>query len=448
MNNYMKTIISGLKQWVSSQKPDWKQNDSSAANYVKNRTHYEEEKLVTLVDNLTSEDYNNENNIPGCTFVPGKSYNVVLNDTLYENLVCYDDGAWHIIGGTDDLPFYIDDNGGNSFYIEAFEDETFVVSVFEYVKTIHKLDKKYLPDDLVRAENIADVAISGSYKDLVDSDVIDEAIGAIDETVRYSNQSLTEEQKLQARTNIGADSYENIHYKPCGIETTRTSLVKFSTSFSIGNSGYSDNIKWTYITTNSSNKPIIGKKYEVSIRHSYYNNEVYSFRAVAKVPEGEGYESYISIGNLNLWQSKYEDTGEPFCIIFNFTGGTAVYADINILGTTLRQFYINEITEGVIMPLDERLIPDTIARVADITDASDKMDKVTGGKSGNFIKLDTDGNAVDSGYNSNSFVPIASLTGLIIPHINNNDIHWTTDEINALIDAKIATIPNAEEASF
>ena len=48
--------------------------------------------------------------------------------------------------------------------------------------------------------------------------VIDEAIGAIDETVRYSNQSLTKEQKLQARTNIGASdfngNYNDLTNKP------------------------------------------------------------------------------------------------------------------------------------------------------------------------------------------------------------------------------------------
>ena len=65
------------------------------------------------------------------------------------------------------------------------------------------------------------------------------------------------------------------------------------------------------------------------------------------------------------------------------------------------------------------------------TELSTKMDKVTGGKNGNFVKLDADGNAVDSGYNVNSFVPTASLTGLIIPHINNNDIHITEDERTA-----------------
>lgn len=59
---------------------------------------------------------------------------------------------------------------------------------------------------------------------------------------------------------------------------------------------------------------------------------------------------------------------------------------------------------------------------------NNKVDKVDGGKSGNFVKLNTDGNIVDSGYNVNSFVPIASLTGLIIPHINNNDIHITAEE--------------------
>ncbi len=62
-------------------------------------------------------------------------------------------------------------------------------------------------------------------------------------------------------------------------------------------------------------------------------------------------------------------------------------------------------------------------------DISSKMDKVTGGTNGNFITLDTNGNAVDSGKNiNNSFVPMVILNQAIGPHLGDNTIHVTADE--------------------
>lgn len=46
MQNYMKTILNGFKTWVSdvvkTSTADWNQSDKEAANYVKNRTHYDD----------------------------------------------------------------------------------------------------------------------------------------------------------------------------------------------------------------------------------------------------------------------------------------------------------------------------------------------------------------------------------------------------------------------
>ena len=47
MKEYIKTIINALKVWVNkrirSSTADWNQNDYNADNYVKNRTHYEDD---------------------------------------------------------------------------------------------------------------------------------------------------------------------------------------------------------------------------------------------------------------------------------------------------------------------------------------------------------------------------------------------------------------------
>lgn len=46
MQNYMKTILNGFKTWVSdvvkTSTADWNQSDKEAANYIKNRTHYDD----------------------------------------------------------------------------------------------------------------------------------------------------------------------------------------------------------------------------------------------------------------------------------------------------------------------------------------------------------------------------------------------------------------------
>ena len=50
MTSYLKTMLSGLRQWITAQKADWSQNDEKAANYIKGRPCYEDDsgKAVPL----------------------------------------------------------------------------------------------------------------------------------------------------------------------------------------------------------------------------------------------------------------------------------------------------------------------------------------------------------------------------------------------------------------
>ena len=154
MNNFFKTILSGLKTWagqeinkaIKKSKADWNQNDPSADNYIKNRTHWEEAKVVTFVNNLTSEKYNN-GDYPACTFVVGDKYDVIWNGQLYSQLECVQDGDYRVLGNSDQLPFYIDDDGGNALYIDSNEEGDWKVSISGMGKKIHTLDVKYLPEE-------------------------------------------------------------------------------------------------------------------------------------------------------------------------------------------------------------------------------------------------------------------------------------------------------------
>ena len=52
MTSYLKTMLAGLRQWITAQKADWNQNDETAANYIKGRPCYDDDsgKAVPLPD--------------------------------------------------------------------------------------------------------------------------------------------------------------------------------------------------------------------------------------------------------------------------------------------------------------------------------------------------------------------------------------------------------------
>lgn len=235
----LKTFYNILIQKLKNHRGNWNQNDPTADDYIKNRPFYEEKSLKTLVDNLTVSDF--DDRIPACNFVPNKKYNVVWNDILYEGLICALDAGYNMLGG-DGYPFYIDDNGGDSLYVEALDDSTdWTLSIYEDITIVHQIDPKYIPfpedattendvwnilndnlasvawtgnyDSLNNKPSLATVATSGSYNDLNDIPT---------NLLTYSEQTLTDEQKNQARINIGASDfngdYNNLNNKPCYIE--------------------------------------------------------------------------------------------------------------------------------------------------------------------------------------------------------------------------------------
>lgn len=157
-----------INKAIKKSKADWDQNDSSADNYIKNRTHWEEEKITTLVNNLTSEEYDN-GDYPACAFVVGDKYDVIWNGQLYSQLECVQDGEWRVLGNSDQLPFYIDDDGGNSLYISSNDDSTdWTVSIIGQKTVIHKLDSKYLPKEVATVAEVqavqatADMAVANA----------------------------------------------------------------------------------------------------------------------------------------------------------------------------------------------------------------------------------------------------------------------------------------------
>lgn len=109
--------------------------------------------------------------------------------------------------------------------------------------------------------------------------------------------------------------------------------------------------------------------------------------------EGGG---YVCVGNMGLsnWKSSHENTGEPFCIMVHTSEMWAIF---HTEAEGMYTFSIAKATE-TIKPLDEKYIPDTIARTSELAEAvsqlsEEKVDKPTSGNgtAGQFLTSDGNG---------------------------------------------------------
>lgn len=178
---------------------------------LRDKPFYEETEIAELVSNLTTEAYDN-GQFPPCNFIVGEKYNVIWNGESYNDLICYESDGYRVIGG-EGYPFYIDDDGGNSLYIESTTDETdFVVTIIGKRVTIKTIDEKFLPawDDLKNkpfgeTPPLFDITWDGNMEG---HEVVD--MGDGNYYVKVSDEVFTKEQLLNSTT-FNSNSYEVIN---------------------------------------------------------------------------------------------------------------------------------------------------------------------------------------------------------------------------------------------
>ena len=145
---------------------DWNENDETAINYIKNRTHYEnivetstvladEEVALLMFPDVSPEGYWSE----PITLENGKTYTVIVNDIdngiVYEQeLVCENNEL--IFDSPEELQntltiksevIYGDNEGTYHIKIETTEFST----------AIKQLDEKFIPDTIARKEYVNDL---------------------------------------------------------------------------------------------------------------------------------------------------------------------------------------------------------------------------------------------------------------------------------------------------
>lgn len=206
MHEFMKTIISAIKSWVSDEikdasrvsVADWNQNDANADNYVKNRPFYECNEIIHkldpkfLPDDIGKQSDWNQNDITSNDHIlnrthfdsrgsvvcgpieieasymqinlsdldkltSGMEYTVDWNGTQY---ICIaqqcDDGVCignrsRVYNGDNDYnteePFYIEwkNDGWHKLFVEDYGNYSLKITE----GCIKKIDKKYLPNDVI-----------------------------------------------------------------------------------------------------------------------------------------------------------------------------------------------------------------------------------------------------------------------------------------------------------
>ena len=161
---------------ASQVQTDWQENDATSVRHIQNRTHYVESVSTSDVWYQTNVEVGSASSSPGAysgTFnlTEGKTYNVTIsqgsNTKTYEGIVCENNTT---VGGLFlnknwSNPIHGAETTSDAFYIlvqassvilasaDIYGDNC-TVQVSEVTETIHKLDPKYLPDNVNQLESI------------------------------------------------------------------------------------------------------------------------------------------------------------------------------------------------------------------------------------------------------------------------------------------------------
>lgn len=174
LKDVLQAIYNAVKALVVQ--PDYAQNNSAQPDYIKNRTHYVENVSTSDVWNQTNVEVGSASSSPGAysgTFnlTEGKTYNVMItqgsNTKTYEGIVAENNTTLNgmFLNKNWSNPMHGAETTSDAFYILVQASSVILASadvygsgctvqVSEVTETIHKLDPKYLPDNVNQLESI------------------------------------------------------------------------------------------------------------------------------------------------------------------------------------------------------------------------------------------------------------------------------------------------------
>ena len=134
------------------------------------RTHWEEVEEVEILaeTTVTIPEDNSDADLPKTTqLTVGKTYFVILDGVSYECVAWYSDDADAVMIGNGAIyggeggngePFSCDSYSSGDIYLNTEKAGTYTISISTMENVIHKLDKKYMPDEVIESIDIANNA--------------------------------------------------------------------------------------------------------------------------------------------------------------------------------------------------------------------------------------------------------------------------------------------------
>ena len=362
--------------------PDWNQNDESAADYVKNRTHYitQDKRIIipTTTDTYISDTSLNLNSMFGYetlyVTVDGVEYECTTYSSYYGDitigdsrlLTYYDDEGNEVTDMSNpmDVPFCIqswEDDGGIGFFdpsrviVEYWitypdsEEHTVELAVMGD-EVYHTLDEKFIPNTIARSSKVTkDITTVESTLSKTIEEETKKLSDRIGKKADWLQNNRTNDDYVKNRTHW--TEYEMVKEQfgwiyPVGPNQVSLNLDKCKEDFGVFEVGK------TYLVTNVYYDEI---PYE-SIAWQYDDNSV-------------------AIGHC---EEKGHIENVPYLIITRPYPGNANYTEYDVYNYSDEEFEcdIHEVIVNKVVQLPEKYIPDTIARTSDVEDLmSDKKDK-------------------------------------------------------------------------
>ena len=372
----IKTLYNAFNQKLKNHRGNWEQNDPTADDYIKNRPFYTD-GYITVIEEKTFSTYDDYEWCSPFVFElkANETYKIIWDEKEYICTTYSDDalllGNISLDGGSP--------NTGEPFFYFYWEEEGYSAeygfcvqksgrhTVSIYKQNVKKIDKKYidinLPNNLITENDLAYVAFSGDYNDLINTPAIytdvvryntgqslttaqkktgKANIGAVGYdasqglttanktmartnigAVGYEAQTLTTEQKTQARTNIGASNFSGDYNDLKNIPITQQYLSTpdiTSSQYIIGNilkfnciannietqSVELDETLWTETTSYSTNETVY--KYKLSVLKALDHNNGHYYLVIGvdnSFTNQNGFCEYLQVDQGQSYQTSY-----------------------------------------------------------------------------------------------------------------------------------------------
>ena len=400
---------------------DWDVSDESDPAYIKNRTHYLEPVVSTEYSASftgTGHSETMSSSQPGAPsyYLPekvGQEFIVIYDGVEYAcTLQSVQSGYTKIGLGDSSLvsyPFYITFEYSNvigiSIDVSTAGDHTIKVGQRYY--SVKQLDEKFIPDTIARVSNLENVAEELSTE-------INTAIENLDVDTIARKDEVAQ-----------ADWAENDENSPAYVKnrTHYTEAIKIIDGITVNcDESYDRGYKPSATIPNLLAPPENGKTYIVIFDDIEY-------RLVAREAWG-----HIYVGNCNLDSAQAPDTGEPFCVeVTKSSLSPYIYAKEQGIHT------ISIISQDDLKynQLDERFIPDTIARVSVVNTTINEGDSATLEASKTYAEEQA-GTAEQNAKNyvdteiAKTDAEVAGLRSDVDELMATSYVEITTDEIDAM----------------